>query len=119
MNECKSTDLETNWLNQTYLKETSLTITGNIFRILFELLFDRETKWTGSQSAEPDQVWWIIHLDVVRAVQLGGSLLRQATGAVLQRGENRGGNVDVVTLRTDGHTHTQKHTRLSGGPTQF
>lgn len=45
------------------------------------------------------------YLDVLQSVQLHGSLLRQATGAVLHRGEDRGGNVDVVALQE----HKQLH----------
>lgn len=40
----------------------------------------------------------VCYLDVVLPVELGGFLLWQTTGAVLQWGENGGGNVDVVTL---------------------
>lgn len=40
----------------------------------------------------------VCYLDVVLPVELSGFLLWQTTGAVLQWGENGGGNIDVVTL---------------------
>ena len=40
----------------------------------------------------------VCYLDVVLPVELGGSLLWQTAGAILQWGEHSCGNVDVVTL---------------------
>lgn len=44
----------------------------------------------------------LCYLQVFQAVQLNGSVLRQAAGSVLQRGEDSGGDIDVVALWEDG-----------------